>query len=134
MDTPEQQVGKKQGAGKARFPAWLVRWFRAAEDGAEPGALMPRFFLLFLVLFAGGMALISMVGDQGLISYYRLQGEATQLRADVAALKTRRAELTREITALREDSSYIEFLARRKLGLVKPGDTVIQLPLGQGGK
>lgn len=110
--------------------ALLARLLRSAPEGTqESGGVLPRFLLGFLVLFLAGMALISLVGDQGLIGYFQLKNEAARLESEVAALKVRRQELTLEIRALREDSAYIELLARQKLGFARPGETVIQLPL-----
>ncbi len=90
----------------------------------------PRYLLLFLGFFAGGMILISLLGDQGLIAYYRLRSEARYLKVGVERLQQRREEMERRIVALREDPGYIELLARRRLGLVKPGDVIIQ-PAGR---
>ena len=118
------------GAGSPwqRLQAWL-----ADGDSVAAGHL-PRFFLLFLLLFGVGMILISLVGDQGLIAYYSLRREAQSLRADVTALEARRVELTRQIEALRGDPEYVAALARKRLGLVKPGETVLQLPRQESGR
>jgi cell division protein FtsB len=115
------------GGAWQRLQAWL-----ADADSVASGNL-PRFFLLFLLLFGVGMILISLVGDQGLIAYYGLRREAGSLRADVQALQARRTELAQEVRALRSDPDYIALLARKRLGLVKPGETVLQLPPRQGG-
>jgi cell division protein FtsB len=108
--------------------AWqrLLAWLSDGEAAAT--GQLPRFFLLFLLLFGAGMILISLVGDQGLIAYYGLRRDAQALREDVTRLDARREELTREIEALRSDPDYIAHLARKRLGLVKPGETVVQLP------
>lgn len=107
-----------------RFLAWLI------DPGGESslGQGLPRAFPLFLLLFGAGMILISLIGDQGLISYYQLRHEAASLREDVERLKARKDFLGLEIEALRNDPGYIEHLARKDLGLVKPGEIVLQLP------
>lgn len=104
----------------------LRAWVRSGALQPAEGRL-PRLFLWFLLLFGVGMIVISLVGDQGLIAYYRLQQEARSLRQEVAHLEARRGEVRREIRALRHDEGAIETLARRELGLVKPGETVVQL-------
>jgi len=105
-----------------RWQAWL------ADGDALATGQLPRFFLLFLLLFGVGMILISLVGDQGLIAYTSLRREARDLRANVSELESRRVLLTEQIRALRSDPDYIAVLARKRLGLVKPGETVLQLP------
>ncbi len=102
----------------------------AAAPGPDTMEAGPRYLLLFLGFFAGGMILISLLGDQGLIAYYGLRAEARTLKEGVAHLQQQREEMERRIVALREDPGYIELLARRRLGLVKPGDVIIE-PAGR---
>ena len=107
----------------------LGRWIPDRFRDSTPAGL-PRAFWLFFAVFAVGMVLISLVGDQGLIAYWRLNREARELRHTVEGLQTRRYELHRSIRALHEDLDYIEQLARRNLGLVRPGEVVLQMPPG----
>ncbi len=116
-------------------PGWLgwVSWLSqplgappAPGDGVQHR--LPRWFMLFLGMFGVGMILISLIGDQGLIAYYKLRGEAETLKEDVAGMESRKNRLLREIEALQGDPATIEHLARKYHGLVKPGDVVLQLP------
>ena len=118
---PRPGWAKGWGARLQRFRTWLL-------DSGSQKETLPRVFLLFLLLFGTGMIVISLIGDQGLIAYYRLRTEAAQLRQDVKRLEKRRTFLGHEIRALRDDPRYIEHLARRDLGLVKKGEIVVQLP------
>jgi cell division protein FtsB len=117
-------------SGRLRFAMdrWdaLVRWLR--EDDGSWSESAPRPFLLFLALFGVAMLAISLFGDQGLFAYRSLTLQARQLRVEVAALEQREQDLTHQVHALRSDPAAIEKLARQKLGLVRPGETVIQLP------
>lgn len=127
--SPEEQ---NTGTLRTALKNWagnLQGVFRAGEDGAEALGGLPRYSAAFVLLFMVGMLLISLFGDQGLIAYYRLKAEARQLRGDVAALSERQGELAREIRALRDDDGYIEALARQRLGLVRHGEIVVQMPL-----
>ena len=112
------------GASASRLLAYLVPWL-----GAERSRLgLPRIVISFLVVFAAGMAVVTLVGDQGLLSYWALRTEREQLAAEVSRLEARHRELQRELQALRTDPGYIELLARRDLGLVRPGEVLVQLP------
>ncbi|MCZ6473774.1 MAG: septum formation initiator family protein [SAR324 cluster bacterium] len=116
----------------ARLNRWSERlpgWLRPSDRAGHPLDALPRYFFMFVLLFAMGMILVSLIGEQGMIAYIQLKGEARQLRSEVAALDARRVELAQEIKALRDDPAYIELLARRRLGLVRPGELIIQLPL-----
>ncbi len=92
------------------------------------GTALPRGFWIFLAVFAAGMLLVSLVGDQGLIAYWKLHGEAEALRGEIATMEARKSELARVIQALQDDPYYIEQIARQELGLVRPDEVVLQIP------
>ncbi|MBI3993713.1 MAG: septum formation initiator family protein [Candidatus Lambdaproteobacteria bacterium] len=112
---------QRLGPPLARARAWL------ATDASGTGLGLPRAFMAFLVIFGVGMILVSLVGDQGWIAYLRLQGERGQLRQRIEETRAREAQLRREIHALQDDPAYLEQVARKLLGLVKPGDVVIEM-------
>jgi cell division protein FtsB len=70
--------------------------------------------VVYLLITAGGSA----------IDYYRLADDEERLRAQVAeyGLQERQLEQIREY--LRSDE-YVEFMAHRVFGLVKPGETLV---------
>jgi len=103
----------------------LLRWLRS-ED--QPSENLPRFFLVFLSLFALGMVAVFLFGDQGWLAYRSLQAEAAGLRQEVEELRGNRQGLAREIQMLNEDPEYIEYLARQRLRYVRAGDKVLEIP------
>jgi cell division protein FtsB len=124
----EWMVRLRQSRLKIVFEGWsqLRQWL--GEDDGSWNETAPRPFLLFLSLFGVAMVAISLFGDQGWFAYRSLSSQAYQLRQEVADLETREQDLVHDIHALRSDPAAIEKVARAKLGLVKPGETVIQLP------
>ena len=114
------RIGAQRELGVARWGA-LWSWERSAFG-------LPRTLVSFLLLFAFGMMLISLVGDQGFAAYWMLRAERETLRLDVKTLEARERALVQEIEALRADPAYIEQVARRELGFVKPGEVIVQLP------
>lgn len=68
----------------------------------------------YLLFTAGGSAL----------DYYRLTDDEDRLRADVAELRLQEQQLEQIREYLRSDD-YVEFMARRVFGLVKPGETLV---------
>ena len=110
----------------AAFRARLSAMWRRRN---APGPRRNRGALFAVgAVFLTAMILMTLLGEQGLIAYLRLQREAERLRKEVHALEARQRELTWQVRALREEPGYIELLARQKLGLAKPGETIIQLP------
>ena len=124
------RIGTGAAAGRAAF----ARALRVLEvivpkwPNVSAGLALPRASWIFLAVFAAGMALISLIGDQGLIAYRELRSEADRLRVDVVQMEARKIDLVRIIKSLHEDPDYIEQVARQKLGLVRPGELVLQIP------
>ena len=124
------QMVTATAAGRAAF-ARALRVLEAIVPkwpNVNAGLALPRASWIFLAVFAAGMALISLIGDQGLIAYRELRSEAERLRVDVVQMEARKIDLVRIIKSLHEDPDYIEQVARQKLGLVRPGELVLQIP------
>lgn len=75
-----------------------------------------------IVLAAGLGKLI--VGEMGVVKYYRMSAHARSLRSEIEHLKTDNARLAKEVTALKSDPAFIERMARDKIGLARPGEVV----------
>jgi cell division protein FtsB len=70
------------------------------------------------------VTLSALVGEHGVAHLVRLRGEQRELGRATFARLERNARLRTEIQRLRSDERYLEALARRQLGLVKPNETV----------
>jgi cell division protein FtsB len=82
-------------------------------------------YLAILVALAAVLVvgyLLFRAGGAGLQSY-RLAGQEQQVRREIAELQRQHEELVALREYLRSDE-YIESVARRVLGLVKPGETL----------
>lgn len=75
------------------------------------------FSLLTAILIANAL-----IGDRGLPATLRIQREHRDLVATIAELRATNRRLQREAERLRNDPAAIEHLARRDLGLVRPGE------------
>jgi cell division protein FtsB len=65
-----------------------------------------------------------LVGDRGLPAMLRARHEYDDLTASIARQHAENARLREEARRLREDPAIIEEIARRELGLIKPGEKV----------
>lgn len=70
------------------------------------------------------LAILSAVGDRGVVRLYRLVRARAELTREIARLREVNGQLAEEVRALREDPSRVEGIARDELGLVRPGDIV----------
>lgn len=77
-----------------------------------------------LLLVAVVIVADSLVGDRGLLAMRQAQKEYDDLAATIAKTKAENARLRDEARRLREDPKAIEEIARRELGLIRPGEKV----------
>ena len=74
------------------------------------------------------MTLVGVVGDYGVLATSRLNDQDFRLRHEMQEMRVQEQELLAEVQALRTSSEYIDFLARRDLGLVKLDELIYYLP------
>jgi cell division protein FtsB len=84
-----------------------------------------RRVVRLLVLFAAIVLIVDgLVGDRGLMAMLRARQQYDELSAALAHQRAENERLRNEATRLRNDPSAIEELARRELGLIRPGEKV----------
>lgn len=77
-----------------------------------------------LLLAIAAVTLSALLGEHGLSHLSRLHAERQHLRRTTFTLLERNERLREEIHRLETDDLYLEELARRRLGLVRPNETV----------
>jgi len=81
--------------------------------------------VLVVVLFVASVIVVDgIVGERGLLAMLRARHQYDELAASIARQKSENARLRDQARRLREDPSAIEEIARRELGLIKPGERV----------
>lgn len=87
---------------------------------------LPRLPLTPLVICAAVLAItyLGFTTTHYVIYNYQLQRDESQVRADIAQLDRDRDQLVAVRDYLKSDE-YIEDVARRVLGLVRPGETLV---------
>lgn len=79
--------------------------------------------MIYAVLIIGGVLLVNgVVGDNGLLATFAAERKYEQLEASLIAARIENAKLREDARLLREDPTTIENLARRDLGMVRPGE------------
>jgi cell division protein FtsB len=74
----------------------------------------------------GGLTYLTVSAD-GFIRRTELEREKKKLEAEIAVLRDENQLLRQKIEYLRHDPGYVEDEARRKLGLIQPGEIVYRL-------
>jgi cell division protein FtsB len=77
----------------------------------------------YVLLFVGCVLVLDgLVGDKGLLEMLKKRQEYRTLEQSLIDVREENARLREEARRLQEDPSAIEDLARRELGLIKPGE------------
>jgi len=100
---------------------------KRTTPNAEQTSSLPRRRrrrLVQYVVLAVGVVLIidGLVGDRGLLAMLKARQQYQTLEAALARSKAENAQLREEARQLREDPEAIEEIARRDLGLIRPGE------------
>ena len=103
-----------------------MRWFKTFRDSILKWTKAQKTLALGLVLIAA-MALASMFSDKGFMNVYDFTEELDYLKKSNTVLVKENATIRKKINALKSDPYTVEMLARDKLNLVKPGETVYQI-------
>ncbi len=77
----------------------------------------------YIVLVISGLILIdALVGEKGMLEIGKARRQHAALEHQVGALRADNAAKKNEARQLRENAYVIEELARRELGLIRPGE------------
>jgi len=94
---------------------------RGSSGTSHPGR--PRRLVHVLLLFVASVIVVDgLVGDRGLLAMLRARKENDAMVAAIAEQRAENARLREVVRRLKEDPSAIEEIARRELGLIKPGE------------
>ena len=78
-----------------------------------------HFLLVFVTLV---LVLDALMGEKGLLETVRARRQYRELAGSIERLRTENSRLRDEARRLREDPKTIESLARKDLGLIRPGE------------
>jgi cell division protein FtsB len=100
---------------------------KRTTPNAEETSSLPRRrrgrVVRYLVLAVGCVLIVdALVGDRGLLAMLKARQQYRTLEAALARSKAENARLREEARQLREDPDAIEAIARRELGLIRPGE------------
>lgn len=77
-----------------------------------------------MIFVASVIVVDGLVGDRGLLAILRARQEYDQLAATIAQQRAENNRLRDEARRLKDDPAAIEEVARRELGLIRPGERV----------
>ena len=77
----------------------------------------------YVLLFVGCILVVdALVGEKGLLAMMKARQEYQALEESLHSARAENARLREDARRLREDPTAIEDIARRELGLIRPGE------------
>jgi cell division protein FtsB len=96
---------------------------RRTPKSKPPGK--SRKIIHVLLLFVASLIVVdSLFGERGLLAMLRARQQYDELSATIARQRADNTRLREQVRRLLEDPKAIEEIARRDLGLIKPGEKV----------
>lgn len=86
-----------------------------------------KFYLLFLLAMVVVLGMILAYSDHGLMRLRELQQKKQKIEAENSKLREENRRLLDQIERIKTDPKYIEDEARKKLGLIRPDETIYRL-------
>ena len=100
----------------------MTQTSKRTESGGS-GPRRGRRAVQYLLLGVGLVLVVdALVGDKGLIEMMKKRDEYRALEQTLNRARSDNARLREEARRLKEDPAAIEEIARRELGLIKPGE------------
>jgi cell division protein FtsB len=95
---------------------------RSAAGRASLGRRGRRIVRYVLAFVTAVLVLDAIVGEKGLLALLQARRDFHAVEAALERARRQNAELREEARRLREEPAAIEEIARRELGLIKPGE------------
>jgi cell division protein FtsB len=96
---------------------------RPAIDSSSSAPRRRRRAVQYLLVFVGCVLVVdALVGEKGLLAMMKAREEYHALERSLYDARTDNARLREEARRLREEPAAIEEIARRELGLIRPGE------------
>jgi cell division protein FtsB len=86
--------------------------------------LKRHIFIVATILFLGITTYQLLISDYSFISLYQLRKENESLKKEIAIAEKEIEDRQKESIRLQKDSSYIEYLARTRLGMSLDGEEI----------
>ena len=104
----------------------MARWNRSKQTVERNKKLHRRIFWGIGAVVAFYLLVPLIVGDMGLVKYFKLRKMNHRLQEEIQQLSDENKKIEDDVHALRSDPVKIEQIARDRLGLVRPDEVVYQ--------
>jgi cell division protein FtsB len=101
----------------------LKKKHSSSDSGSSVTPRRRRHAVQYLLIFVGCVLVVdALVGDKGVLAMMKARQDYRVLEQSLNDARSANARLREQARRLREDPDAIEDIARRELGLIKPGE------------
>lgn len=100
---------------------------KAASKARKPAGRNQKILRWLLLFIASLIVVDGLVGERGLLAMLRARQQYDELQATINRQRAENARLRDEARRLTDDPATIEEVARRDLGLIRPGEKLFIL-------
>ena len=86
-----------------------------------------RLFRYGLLIVSGILMVNAVFGERGYLATLQARQQEHGLEADLQAIRVENADLAENAMRIKQDPQALEEAARRNLGLIRPGETLITI-------
>lgn len=112
---------------EAAAPAPRGRTRRRARSGPEVREQHRRWIRYGLVVISAVLMVNALFGEKGYLATIQARREHDHIQRQLSALRAENERLANDIRRMRTDPNALEEAARKDLGLIRPGETLITL-------
>jgi len=102
-----------------------VKEIRRRPVGLDARIRRQKLVRYCLLTVSGAFMVSALVGDNGLLSSMRARRQYAAVQRQVINLRNENQQLLEEMRRLKNDPAAIEEEARRNLGLIRAGETLV---------
>ena len=102
-----------------------MKEIRRRAVGLDAKIRRQRILRYSLLAISAAFMVSSLVGDNGLLSSLRARRRYAAVQQQLINLRNENKQLVEEMRRLKSDPAAIEEEARRNLGLIRPGETLV---------
>ena len=102
-----------------------MKEIRRRAVGLDAKIRRQRILRYSLLAISAAFMVSSLVGDNGMLSSLRARRHYAAVQQQLINLRNENQQLLEEMRRLKSDPAAIEEEARRNLGLIRPGETLV---------
>jgi cell division protein FtsB len=123
----DETIEPVEPAAGGAVPGPRTRVRRRVLNGIEGRQRKRKVLTYALLVFSAALMVNALVGEKGVLANMQARTDLQEASESLQRIKAENAQLTDDAWRLQHDPQALEDAARLRLGLIKPGETLVTL-------